>query len=202
MNTKSENKKRCRLAIDLGEHHEAFLELAKKYDVKPATLAAIIIKQAISDEVQNGDKRIACLIPAATNNTSHQHLRLREDELKVLDEYSSIMGQTRHQALVGLVRAITVNEPQFTIGEIESLEKSNYELHKIGVNLNQIAHKTNMLDLEKFKNTQAEIIMQLINSLIDRTDGCHNMIVKHIETVWKLINSARFRTKLKQKLTH
>ena len=41
MNTKSENKKRCRLAIDLGEHHEAFLELAKKYDVKPATLAAI-----------------------------------------------------------------------------------------------------------------------------------------------------------------
>lgn len=59
-----------------------------------------------------------------------------------------------------------------------------------------------MLDLEKFKNTQAEIIMQLINSLIDRTDGCHNMIVKHIESVWKLINSARFRTKLKQKLRH
>ena len=112
------------------------------------------------------------------------------------------MGQTRHQAIVGLVRAITVNEPQFTIGEIESLEKSNYELHKIGVNLNQIAHKTNMLDLEKFKNTQAEIIMQLINSLIDRTDGCHNMIVKHIDAVWKLINSARFRTKLKQKLRH
>ena len=77
-----------------------------------------------------------------------------------------------------------------------------YQVNKIGVNLNQIAHKTNMLDLEKFKNTQAEIIMQLINSLIDRTDGCHNMIVKHIDAVWKLINSARFRTKLKQKLRH
>lgn len=204
MNTKSEkkNKKRCRLAIDLGEHHEAFLELAKKYDVKPATLAAIIIKQVISDEVQNGDKRIACLIPAATNNTSHQHLRLRADELKILDEYASIMGQTRHQALVGLVRAITVNEPQFTIGEIEQLDRSNYELHKIGVNLNQIAHRTNTVDFKNFGPQQASIIMELINSLIDRTDGCLRMIEKHIDSVWKLVNSARFRTELKQKLRH
>lgn len=195
-------KKRRQLTVNLGEFHDAFLELATKYAVKPATLAAAILKQAVSDEIQNGDKKIALLITPNNSKAVHQHLRLREDELRVLDEYSAIMGQTRHQALVGLVRAITVNEPQFTIGEIESLEKSNYELHKIGVNLNQIAHKTNMLDLEKFKNTQAEIIMQLINSLIDRTDGCHNMIVKHIETVWKLINSARFRTKLKQKLRH
>lgn len=62
------------------------------------------------------------------------------------------MGQTRHQALVGLVRAITVNEPQFTIGEIEQLDRSNYELHKIGVNLNQIAHRTNTVDL-KFRTS-------------------------------------------------
>lgn len=144
-------KKRRQLTVNLGEFHDAFLELAAKYAVKPATLAAAILKQSVSDEIQNGDKKIALLITPNNSKAVHQHLRLREDELKVLDEYSSIMGQTRHQALVGLVRAITVNEPQFTIGEIESLEKSNYELHKIGVNLNQIAHKTNMLDLEKFK---------------------------------------------------
>lgn len=86
------------------------------------------------------------------------------------------MGQTRHQALVGLVRAITVNEPQFTIGEIEQLDRSNYELHKIGVNLNQIAHRTNTVDFKNFGPQQASIIMELINSLIDRTDGCLRMI--------------------------
>lgn len=197
-----ESKKRRQITVNLGEHHDAFLELAKKYDVKPATLAAIIIKQAISDEVQNGDKRIANLIPSPTNNTSHQHLRLRSDELKILDEYASIMGQTRHQALVGLVRAITVNEPQFTIGEIEQLDRSNFELHKIGVNLNQIAHRTNTVDFKNFGPQQASIIMELINSLIDRTDGCLRMIEKHIDSVWKLVNSARFRTELKQKLRH
>ena len=112
------------------------------------------------------------------------------------------MGQTRHQALVGLVRAITVNEPQFTIGEIEQLDRSNFELHKIGVNLNQIAHRTNTVDFKNFGPQQASIIMELINSLIDRTESCLSMIEKHIDSVWKLVNSARFRTELKQKLRH
>lgn len=104
-------KKRRQLTVNLGEFHDAFLELAAKYAVKPATLAAAILKQSVSDEIQNGDKKIALLITPNNSKAVHQHLRLREDELKVLDEYSSIMGQTRHQALVGLVRAITVNEP-------------------------------------------------------------------------------------------
>lgn len=195
-------KKRRQLTVNLGEYHDAFLELAAKYAVKPATLAAAILKQAVSDEIQNGDKKIALLITPNNSKAVHQHLRLREDELKVLDEYSSIMGQTRHQALVGLVRAITVNEPQFTIGEIEQLDRSNYELHKIGVNLNQIAHRTNTVDFKNFGPQQASIIMELINSLIDRTDGCLRMIEKHIDSVWKLVNSARFRTELKQKLRH
>ena len=112
------------------------------------------------------------------------------------------MGQTRHQALIGLVRAMTVNEPQFTIGELESLESSNYELHKIGVNLNQIAHKINSMELDEFKKNQSSVVISLINILIDSADECKKNIDKHIDAVWKLINSSRYRTELKQKLRH
>ena len=198
----TEQKKRKQLTVNLGEHHDAFIKLAESYKVKPATLASMIIKQTVSEEIQSGNKKLAELIFPTKSKKVHQHLRLREDELKVLDEYASIMGQTLHQALIGLVRAMTVNEPQFTIGELESLENSNYELHKIGVNLNQIAHKINSMELDEFKKNQSSVVISLINILIDSADECKKNIDKHIDAVWKLINSSRYRTELKHKLRH
>ena len=54
--------------------------------------------------------------------------------------------------------------------EIEVLRKSNYELHKIGVNVNQIAKALNM-------GEQANLP---INQL-------HQQIVKHVEKVEQIL---------------
>lgn len=109
---------------------------------------------------------------AAKSNSKHQHILLREDELAKLDRYAFIMGLTRHQAIIGIIRSVIAEEPQFTTGEIEQLAKSNYELHKIGVNLNQVAHQTNTVDLSNFADPNAKELKLLFNQLLKRTDNC------------------------------
>lgn len=58
-------------------------------------------------------------------------------------------------------------------GEIEQLKKSNYELHKIGVNINQIAKANNIGDNRDLP----------INQL-------YNEIVKHITIVKNILNNS------------
>ena len=51
--------------------------------------------------------------------------------------------KNRNQTLIAIIRSFVANEPQYTQEEIVVLRESNSELRKIGVNLNQIAHRTN-----------------------------------------------------------
>lgn len=109
------------------------------------------------------------------------------------------MGMTRHQAIIGIIRSVIADEPQFTTGEIEQLAKSNYELHKLGVNLNQIAHRTNTVDFSNFTDKNKEELKTLFNGLIERTDKFTKLVQDHSDKVWKLINASRIRTKLETK---
>lgn len=108
-------------------------------------------------------QNITELVPVTGKVVLHQHLRLREDEVRLLDQYAMIMGLTRHQALVGLVRALVVDEPQFTIGEMEALNASNYDL-QLGVNVNQIAHHVNMLSKEKVSELNSKQLSELLKT--------------------------------------
>ena len=123
-------------------------------------------------------------------------LRLREDEVRLLDQYAMIMGLTRHQALVGLVRALVVDEPQFTIGEMEALNASNYDLRKLGVNVNQIAHHVNMLSKEKVSELNSKQLSELLKNLNEKSDYINSFIKTHTQKIWKLIKSSRDRTSL------
>ena len=40
-------KQRKQLSINLGEYHDEWLELSKKFNVRPATFAAALIRNAI-----------------------------------------------------------------------------------------------------------------------------------------------------------
>ena len=192
--------KRCRLSVSLGAQYEAFVSMCKKQDCKPSALASYILKSMVQEEVRiSEDPQIKNLVTTAKSNSKHQHILLREDELAKLDRYAFIMGMTRHQAIIGIIRSVIADEPQFTIGEIEQLAKSNYELHKLGVNLNQIAHRTNTVDFSNFTDHNAEELKTLFNGLIERTDKFTKIVQDHTDKVWKLINASRIRTKLETK---
>ena len=119
--------KRCRLSVSLGAQYEAFVSMCKKQDCKPSALATYILKSMVQEEVRiSDDPQIKNLVTTAKSNSKHQHILLREDELAKLDRYAFIMGMTRHQAIIGIIRSVIADEPQFTTGEIEQLAKSNY----------------------------------------------------------------------------
>ena len=192
--------KRCRLSVSLGAQYEAFVSMCKKQDCKPSALASYILKSMGQEEVRiSEDPQIKNLVTTAKSNSKHQHILLREDELAKLDRYAFIMGMTRHQAIIGIIRSVIADEPQFTTGEIEQLAKSNYELHKLGVNLNQIAHRTNTVDFSNFTDKNKEELKTLFNGLIERTDKFTKIVQDHTDKVWKLINASRIRTKLETK---
>lgn len=192
--------KRCRLSVSLGAQYEAFVSMCKKQDCKPSALASYILKSMVQEEVRiSEDPQIKNLVTTAKSNSKHQHILLREDELAKLDRYAFIMGMTRHQAIIGIIRSVIADVPQFTTGEIEQLAKSNYELHKLGVNLNQIAHRTNTVDFSNFTDHNAEELKTLFNGLIERTDKFTKIVQDHTDKVWKLINASRIRTKLETK---
>lgn len=192
--------KRCRLSVSLGAQYEAFVSMCKKQDCKPSALASYILKSMAQEEVRiSDDPQIKNLVTTAKSNSKHQHILLREDELAKLDRYAFIMGMTRHQAIIGIIRSVIADEPQFTTGEIEQLAKSNYELHKLGVNLNQIAHRTNTVDFSNFTDKNKEELKTLFNGLIERTDKFTKIVQDHTDKVWKLINASRIRTKLETK---
>lgn len=192
--------KRCRLSVSLGAQYEAFVSMCNKQDCKPSALASYILKSMVQEEVRiSDDPQIKNLVTTAKSNSKHQHILLREDELAKLDRYAFIMGMTRHQAIIGIIRSVIADEPQFTTGEIEQLAKSNYELHKLGVNLNQIAHRTNTVDFSNFTDKNKEELKTLFNGLIERTDKFTKLVQDHSDKVWKLINASRIRTKLETK---
>lgn len=192
--------KRCRLSVSLGAQYETFVSMCKKQDCKPSALASYILKSMVQEEVRiSDDPQIKNLVTTAKSNSKHQHILLREDELAKLDRYAFIMGMTRHQAIIGIIRSVIADEPQFTTGEIEQLAKSNYELHKLGVNLNQIAHRTNTVDFSNFTDKNKEELKTLFNGLIERTDKFTKLVQDHSDKVWKLINASRIRTKLETK---
>jgi ribosomal protein S13 len=199
MTDNKNDKKRKKLTVSLGSDHDAWIALSKKYGVKPSTLAALVLKDLIEKDEKDADvktQNITELVPVTGKVVLHQHLRLREDEVRLLDQYAMIMGLTRHQALVGLVRALVVDEPQFTIGEMEALNASNYDLRKLGVNVNQIAHHVNMLSKEKVSELNSKQLSELLKNLNEKSDYINSFIKTHTLKIWKLIKSSRDRTSL------
>ena len=191
--------KRQRIAISLGPQHDAFVAICKDCGCKPSAMASAIIKdcmgQVFAGQGLNDYKKMC---HAHSKSSKHQHILLNDDELESLDNYALIMGQTRHQAIVGIIRSVIANIPQFTIGEIEQLEKSNYELNKIGVNLNHIAHQTNKLSSGYFNDSNVQLLKDLNKKQFERNTYCLKVIKEHTKKVWELIQASRYRTSLTQ----
>lgn len=179
---------RKQMTVNLGPQHGAWLDLARKLGKRPATLAAEVLKFVLEDNDAQAE------VPTVNEARRGIYIRLHKDELECLDVMAAELGKTRQRTVIAIIRDAIAAEPQFSTAEEAALKESNYQLSKIGVNLNQIAHRVNGMGNVNLKNAQGRELLKRLN---ERTDALSAAINRHVDMVWKLINAGRYRISLR-----
>ena len=163
------------LVHGLSDQHKEFLyDYAQKELGSRSRTKAIIA--LIDEKMGKEPKKIDNIAPptTATNGKKKRlQISLREAEYNLLDEFTKNNDTSIQFYVVSLILKDLYNRDRLVGNEIEVLRKSNYELYKIGVNVNQIAKALNM-------GKQANLP---INHLCQQ-------ITKHIEKVEKLLRDS------------
>lgn len=194
----SENKNsRRRINIDLGDYHDDWLSLSEHYGVKPTSFAAALIKNTI-DEVKQQNEKLSFKLDNLAEHIQEKRatelkLRLNQEETAALDLFAAHIGRSKTQAVISILRSYLANQPSYTLDEEDVLENSNEELRMIGVNLNQVAHRVNMMDLDSFAKQDVEDIKELIKRLTKKTETISKEIKEHTKKVFDLLNAGRHR---------
>ena len=181
---------RKQLTVNLGAQHDAWVSFAQKHGQRPATLAAEVCKAYLEQH-----QALKSVEPPETCAKRGLYIRLHEDELERLDEIAARMQRSRQHTIMAILRAASAAEPQFALEEQKALVNSNYQLSKIGVNLNQIAHRVNALQAGGLKGAE---YLALLKKMLERTDKLTTAINSHAALVWKLINAGRYRLSLRR----
>lgn len=191
------NSKRKQLTLNLGNYHDQWLTISNELGVKPATLAVAVIKAALDEHLQqqgNIEKKSLESFLPPKGAKKDVRLYLNVDELAAVDRMADQLHKSRNQTLIAIIRSFVANEPQYTQDEIVVLRDSNSELRKMGVNLNQIAHRTNSIDFDRVSD--GETVKELLKRMIKRTEDLSNTIDDHVAKVWAIINAGRYRKDL------
>ena len=191
------NSKRKQLTLNLGNYHDQWLTISNELGVKPATLAAAVIKAVLDEHLQqqgNIEKKSLESFLPPKGAKKDVRLYLNVDELAAVDRMADQLHKSRNQTLIAIIRSFVANEPQYTQDEIVVLRDSNSELRKMGVNLNQIAHRTNSIDFDRVSD--GETVKELLKRMIKRTEDLSNTIDDHVAKVWAIINAGRYRKDL------
>ena len=194
----SENKNsRRRINIDLGNYHDDWLSISEHFGVKPTTFAAALLKNTI-DEVKQQNENISFKLENLAEQIKDDQkanilLRLNQEETAALELFAAHIGRSKTQAVISILRSYLANQPSYTLDEEDALENSNEELRMIGVNLNQVAHRVNMMDLDSFAKQDVEDIKELIKRLTKKTETISKEIKEHTKKVFDLLNAGRHR---------
>ena len=132
--------------------------LLEELSIKPS-------KTTINDESPGPTKRLV--------------LRITEPIFNQLSENAEQNDMTINRYAALILHGHTANSPALTTKEVQSLRDSNYELHKIGVNLNQIAKALNT-------GTATSLTLKELHVL-------HELIDEHFSKVGQLLQAARRR---------
>lgn len=96
-----------------------------------------------------------------------------------LAELAKSEGMSVNRYIIMLLHAHLHKEPTLTMNEVKAVQHSNYQLYKIGVNINQIAKALNSL---QSANLSSRFLKQL-----------HESIDKHFTTIGNLIQKSKER---------
>jgi len=105
--------------------------------------ASLMVRELIAQHLQ---KYASNIRPGTPHEDVRDRVEIRMPRLalKAVDERAENVFSTRNNYIVGLVMA-DLGIPQLAPAEVEVLRRSNYELSKLGTNLNQIARAMNTL---------------------------------------------------------
>lgn len=190
---------RNRLSIDLGDQHDAWIELSRRFEQRPATLAREVLRDLIICERAKCRDIIRELIKkshAKPDKAVKQRISLRADEIEALDRYARELGVKRHDALVRIVRDFVANEPQFSKKELEALQQSNKSMTDCALSLSEMGRKINSLAKDK---AYYEDLKPLIVSVRRECRELKHKIELHAKAVCDVINAGKSRIPLKIK---
>jgi len=95
-------------------------------------------------------------------------VKLSESEATIARELAQASGFSLARWVVSLVRTRVSDTAPLGQAELEGLARATHELHKAGVNLNQIAHQMNMVP-EQPQPTLADVICVLSREIKEQT---------------------------------
>jgi len=106
--------------------------------------ASLLVRELISKHLRNENNCNLNLESQDFEDINRIELRLPEKALIEFEKIAESHLSTKHHYMSSILLAHLGN-PQLQIDEIEVLRRSNYEIAKIGTNLNQIAKAFNTL---------------------------------------------------------
>ena len=103
------------------------------------------------------------------------------DEEKVRIKSNARIG--RYMGMSDFIRArlLSSNKKVVSLDEAAAtqIKRMDYELNKIGVNLNQLAKRINIHDVYQFTNSDREVFRQLLQEL----RNCFSVLQKYMDTI-------------------
>jgi predicted DNA binding CopG/RHH family protein len=157
------------------DDYESLKQAALKYtgSPSPSALARYLINQKIKT-----DNDTSAL--DEENTTNRIHIRMPQPSVEKLREEAKANSMTLNQYIRLLLVSHLHKEALPSTSEVQALRDSNYQLYKIGVNLNQIAKALNTGSAMSLTTNELRSVRELI-------DG-------HFKKVGSLLQAVRRRT--------
>jgi hypothetical protein len=142
--------------------------------------ASLLVRALISDHLAKAEPSVAPLTVADAGDTVRVELRLPKSAFDKVTEVAENRFSARNYYLTSVILS-HLAQPQLQGDEIETLRRSNYEISKIGTNLNQIARAFNIL----VKAGEAGKLPELGK----RIAGLRREITEHTSKVLRVLNA-------------
>lgn len=116
--------------------------------------------------------------PDLEKSSRRLEIRLTEQTKLELEELAKAEGMTLNRYIVMLLHSYTTKEPVLSTNEVDAIRKSNYQLYKIGHNLNQIAKSMNAGLPNSISNTEITKLKTVIDEHMTKV---HQLIDKNYD---------------------
>lgn len=174
--------KRRQITVNLGTAFEGWVKLSQKLNTRPATLAAHVLRFFLEqNKIPVDDFQ---LVPVKAKRGLY--LRLNDEELEYVELLAAKLKKSRQQAIIALIESILKNNPLINEDAEKELRESNYQLCRIGVNLNQITRFFNSMDKSKIHDEKLKFYLSILQKEHIKLS---KSIRLHTSKVWKIINS-------------
>ena len=151
-----------RISVDLLEHKQPYLDWCKAQNTSPSeAFRQIVAKLTAGKKCDPPQGKIE--IDAPEKPTIRKEIVLTPSEFKLVESIAAAEGFSVAKWLVALVRNRITDTPQFGQTELELLADSNFQLLKIGQNLNQLVKVLNSTDHDpsEYRSTLSETVQRM-----------------------------------------